>query len=57
MLYNCGRISETGLKNKVLARKYYNRYLALAHPTSPGEKKAYAYTRERWGIRKGQKEK
>jgi tetratricopeptide (TPR) repeat protein len=57
MLYNCGRISETGLKNNVLARKYYNRYLALAHPTSPGEKKAYAYTRERWGIRTGRKGK
>jgi hypothetical protein len=49
MLYNCGRIAESELKNTSLARKYYSRYLAAAHPQSPEEKKAFAYVRSRWG--------
>ncbi|HWK05135.1 MAG TPA: tetratricopeptide repeat protein [Puia sp.] len=49
MLYNCGRLAESGLKNNVLARKYYLRYLTLAHPELPEEKKAYAYVKARWG--------
>jgi tetratricopeptide (TPR) repeat protein len=53
MLYSCGRIAETGLKDNVLARKYYLRYLAIAHPELPAEKKAYAYVEAHWG--KGRK--
>ena len=53
MLYNCGRLAETGLKDNVLARKYYLRYLAIAHPELPEEKKAYAYVEAHWG--KGRK--
>ena len=53
MLYNCGRLAESGLKNNLLARKYYQRYLALAHPDSPEEKKAYFYVKARWGVKKG----
>jgi len=51
MLYNCGRIAESGLKNNALARKYYTSYLAVAHPDSPSEKQAYAYVKEHWGIK------
>ena len=47
MLYNCGRIAETKLHNKTLARKYYTMYLRTAHPTSGEEKKAYGYVRQR----------
>ncbi|HEY4064686.1 MAG TPA: tetratricopeptide repeat protein [Puia sp.] len=50
MLYNCGRIAESELRNMPLARKYYLRYLAAAHPKDPEEKKAYAYVRSRWGA-------
>ncbi|HVU54273.1 MAG TPA: hypothetical protein VHD83_04425 [Puia sp.] len=50
MLYNCGRISESLLKNETLARKYYRQYLAVAHPASPEEQKAYNYVRRRWGA-------
>ena len=53
MLYNCGRIAESELKNTSLARKYYSRYLAAAHPQSPEEKRAYAYVRSRWGKAAG----
>ena len=49
MLYNCGRISESLLKNTTMARKYYRLYLSTAHPQSPEEKKAYNYVRRRWG--------
>jgi tetratricopeptide (TPR) repeat protein len=52
MLYNCGRIYEVELKNEVLARKYYVRYLATAKPEAVDEKKAYAYVKERWGKKK-----
>jgi len=48
-LYSCGRIAETELHNTGLARQYYRRYLALAKPESPEEKKAYRYVKERWG--------
>jgi tetratricopeptide (TPR) repeat protein len=52
MLYNCGRISETALKNPAMARKYFTLYLKTAHPTSAEEKKAYNYVRARWGRHK-----
>jgi tetratricopeptide (TPR) repeat protein len=52
MLYNCGRICETGLKNPAMARKYFTLYLKTAHPTSAEEKKAYNYVRARWGRHK-----
>ena len=48
MMYNCGRIAETKLKNNVLARKYYLLYLRSAHPVSDEEKKAYKYVRQRY---------
>jgi tetratricopeptide (TPR) repeat protein len=48
-LYTCGRIAEEGLKNTVLARQYYRRYLAVAKPESEQEKKAYKYVKARWG--------
>lgn len=54
-LYNCGRIYEAELKNETLARQYYTRYLALARPEAPDEKKAYAYVKERWGKKKPKK--
>ncbi len=52
MLYNCGRICETQLHNKPLARKYFTLYLATAHPQSEEEKKAYHYVRLHWGPHK-----
>jgi cytochrome c-type biogenesis protein CcmH/NrfG len=55
MLYNCGRIAESNLKNNTLARKYYVRYLAAAQPKSAEEKRAYAYVRARWGTHSGEK--
>jgi tetratricopeptide (TPR) repeat protein len=54
MLYNCGRIYEVELKDEAMARKYYQRYLALAKPEAADEKKAYTYVKEKWG-RKGAK--
>jgi tetratricopeptide (TPR) repeat protein len=48
-LYSCGRIAESGLHNMTMARQYYRRYLAMAKPESPEEKKAYRYVKERWG--------
>jgi tetratricopeptide (TPR) repeat protein len=51
MLYNCGRISETELHNKAMARKYFTLYLATAHPVTAEEKKAYEYVRLRWGAK------
>jgi tetratricopeptide (TPR) repeat protein len=48
-LYTCGRIAESGLHNMTMARQYYRRYLAMAKPESPEEKKAYRYVKERWG--------
>jgi tetratricopeptide (TPR) repeat protein len=50
MLYNCGRISESLLKNESMARKYYRQYLSVAHPASAEEQKAYNYVRRRWGA-------
>ena len=55
MLYSCGRIAESELKNEALARKYYTRYLAAAHPDSPEEKQAYMYVKEHWGIKTSRK--
>jgi tetratricopeptide (TPR) repeat protein len=54
-LYNCGRIYEVELKNPTLARQYYTRYLQTAQPVEAGEKKAYAYVKERWGRKIGAK--
>jgi len=51
MLYNCGRIAESELRNTTLARKYYLRYLVAAHPKDPEEKKAFAYVRSRWATK------
>jgi tetratricopeptide (TPR) repeat protein len=48
-LYTCGRIAETGLKSAGLARVYYRRYLAVAKPETPDEKKAWHYVKARWG--------
>ncbi len=55
MLYNCGRIAETKLNDNTLARKYFTLYLTTAHPTSPEEKKAYAYARQHWGPKSPRK--
>lgn len=49
VLYTCGRICETELRDNVRARQYYRKYLALAKPESEDEKKAYRYVRKRWG--------
>jgi tetratricopeptide (TPR) repeat protein len=49
MKYNCGRIAESDLKNKALAKKYYTMYLSIANPQSPQEKKAYEYVKVKWG--------
>jgi tetratricopeptide (TPR) repeat protein len=51
MQYNCGRIAESELKNKALAKKYYTVYLSVAKPQSPEEKKAYEYVKTKWGKR------
>lgn len=51
MLYNCGRICESLLKNESMARKYYRQYLSVAHPQSAEEQKAYSYVRRRWGAK------
>ena len=39
-LYNCGRLAESRLHNPALARTYYRRHLALAHPKTPEERRA-----------------
>ncbi len=49
MLYNCGRILDGNLKNDNAAQKYYNKYLLLARPESPEERKAYNYIEKRYG--------
>jgi tetratricopeptide (TPR) repeat protein len=46
-LYNCGRIAESELKDEVLAKKYYRRYLTVANPQTPEEKKVMTYVRSR----------
>lgn len=51
VLYACGRICETELKDVARARKYYLRYLAVAKPVKKEEKEAYAYVKRRWGKR------
>lgn len=48
-LYNCGRMAEAELHNMALARQYYRKYLSVAKPETPQEKKAYKYVKERWG--------
>ncbi len=51
VLYACGRICETELKDLGRAKRYYLRYLEVAKPKSEEEKKALAYVRKRWGRR------
>ena len=45
-LYTCGRIAETELHNMAMARQYYRRYLAMAKPESPEERKVYGYVKK-----------
>ena len=52
LLYNCGRIYESDLKNSTLGKKYYIRYLQYAKPDNPEEKKAYDYVRRRMSVLK-----
>jgi tetratricopeptide (TPR) repeat protein len=52
VLYACGRICETELKDLGRARRYYLRYLAVAQPKTEEEKKALAYVRKRWGRKR-----
>ena len=49
MKYNCGRIAETNLTNKALAKKYFAIYLSIAKPSSADEKRAYEYVKAKWG--------
>jgi tetratricopeptide (TPR) repeat protein len=49
VLYTCGRICETEVKDMARAKKYYLRYLAVAQPKTAAEKAALAYVRRRWG--------
>lgn len=49
VLYACGRICETEMKDLGKAKRYYLKYLAVARPVSKEEKEAYAYVRRRWG--------
>lgn len=51
-LYSCGRIAETELHNIPLARRYYQKYLALAKPETAEEKKVFGYVRERWARKR-----
>jgi hypothetical protein len=46
-LYNGGRVLETGLNNIDLSKKYYKKYLSLATPKTPEEKKAYQYVKDK----------
>ena len=51
VLYTCGRICETELKDLTRAKRYYLRYLAVAQPKTKEEREAYLYVRKRWGKR------
>jgi tetratricopeptide (TPR) repeat protein len=48
MLYNCGRVLDSDLKDPRAAKKYYTKYLALAKPQSAEEKKAYDYIKRKY---------
>jgi tetratricopeptide (TPR) repeat protein len=50
-LYTCGRICESELHDKILARRYFKRYLALAKPETAEEKKVYGYVKARFGMK------
>jgi len=52
VLYNCGYIAETLLKNVPLAKKYYLKYLQTVKPETSDEKKTYQYVKEKWVGRK-----
>jgi tetratricopeptide (TPR) repeat protein len=49
VLYTCGRICETELRDMGRARRYYLRYLEVARPKTKEEREALAYVRRRWG--------
>jgi len=49
VLYTCGRICETELRDMGRARRYYLRYLEVARPKTKEEREALAYVRKRWG--------
>lgn len=51
VLYTCGRICETELHEPGRARQYFRRYLVLAKPETPEEKKVYNYVKKRWAGR------
>ena len=52
-LYTCGRICESELHDMARAKKYYQRYLAVAKPASEEEKRVWKYVRKRWGTKGG----
>lgn len=47
LLYNGGRVLESGLHNTELSKKYYRKYLSVASPKTPEEKKAYQYVKQK----------
>ncbi len=47
MIYNCARLYDDKLKNKTMARKYYQKYFLIAKPESGEEKKVYEYVKSR----------
>ncbi|MEO8582370.1 MAG: tetratricopeptide repeat protein [Flavitalea sp.] len=49
MLYNCGRLYTSKLKNTVAAKIYFLKYLRLAKPVTPEEIGAYEYVRLKYG--------
>jgi len=49
LLYNCGRIMESKIKNIPRAKNYYTRYLKVAIPANEEERKAMDYVRRRVG--------
>lgn len=51
VLYTCGRICETELRDAGRARGYFRRYLALARPQTEEEKKVYGFVRKRYGSK------
>ncbi len=48
MNYDIAVVYETQLKNLLLAKKYYSKYLAESKPKTAEEKKVYAYVKEKW---------
>jgi tetratricopeptide (TPR) repeat protein len=52
MKYYAGHVYENNLKNEKLARKYYIQYLEHATPQSADEKKAYAYIKSKYALKR-----